>query len=143
MFILDSLMIAGIRWTLETVVTAAEAEMNDDSALRERLLEAEMQRELGDIDDETFRQVEADLLARIRDIKERRDGGAGPLAFGSAPLDTRDGTIDIEASVAGDFHEPATAADGAPAPRPAPAPRVAPSRRARTLPSRRASRRRT
>ena len=35
MFILDSLMISGIRWVLETAVTAAEAEMNDDSVLRE------------------------------------------------------------------------------------------------------------
>ena len=47
MFILDSLMISGIRWVLETAVTAAEAEMNDDSVLREQLLEAEMRREMG------------------------------------------------------------------------------------------------
>jgi hypothetical protein len=32
---------------LRTVVTAAEAEMNDDTALREQLLAAEMERELG------------------------------------------------------------------------------------------------
>ena len=45
MFVLDSLMISGIRWALETALTAAEAEMNDDSVLREQLLEAGMRRE--------------------------------------------------------------------------------------------------
>jgi len=58
MFILDSLMISGISWTLRTVVTAAEAEMNDDTALREALLEAEMRREIGEISDEEFAGLE-------------------------------------------------------------------------------------
>jgi hypothetical protein len=111
MFLLDSLMISGISWALRTVVTAAEAEMNDDTALREELLAAEMQRELGEITDEEFADIERDLLARIREIKERREGGAGPLEFGSGtPIETdQDGRFQIEASVSGDFHEPTTA----------------------------------
>ena len=109
MFILDSLMISGIRWALETALTAAEAEMNDDSVLREQLLEAEMRREMGEISDDDFRAFEADLLARIREIKERREGGAGPLAFGPQPIEAGDGTFQVEASVFGDFHDPATA----------------------------------
>jgi hypothetical protein len=108
MFLLDSLMIAGIRWALETTITAAEAEMNDDTALREQLLAAEMSREMGEISDEEFGGIEADLLARIREIKERREGGSGPLAFGGAqPLETSaDSRFQIEASVSGDFHDP-------------------------------------
>jgi hypothetical protein len=111
MFILDSLMIAGIRWALETTVAAAEAEMNDDTALREQLLAAEMSREMGEISDEDFREIEADLLARIREIKERREGGSGPLAFGGAePLETSEGSrFQVEASVSGDFHDAAGA----------------------------------
>jgi hypothetical protein len=111
MFLLDSLMISGIRWTLETVVTAAEAEMNDDSALREQLLEAEMRREMGELSDAEFARIEADLLARIRAIKEQREGGSGPLALGGAqPLETSPDTrFEIEASVSGDFHDPADA----------------------------------
>jgi hypothetical protein len=113
MFILDSLMISGIRWVLETTVTAAEAEMNDDTVLREQLLEAEMRREMGEITDEQFRDAESDLLARIREIKERREGGAGPLAFasGEAMETSPDTAFHIEASVSGDFH-----GDGAAAP---------------------------
>ena len=111
MFLLDSLMINGISWTLRTVATAAEAEMNDDTALREQLLAAEMQRELGEITDEEFADVERDLLTRIREIKERREGGSGPLEFGAGtPIETdEESRFQIEATVSGDFHEPADA----------------------------------
>jgi hypothetical protein len=100
-----------LNWVLDTVATAADAELNDDTVLREQLLEAEMRREMGEITDEEFAEVEADLLARIREIKERREGGAGPLAFGAGEaLDTSgDNTLQIEATVSGDFHEPANA----------------------------------
>ena len=106
MFILDSLMISGIRWVLETAVTAAEAEMNDDSALREQLLEAEMRREMGEITDAEFRDIETDLLARIREIKERRVSGSGPIDMGMQPLETTgDSQFQVEATVSGDFYE--------------------------------------
>jgi hypothetical protein len=123
-FLLDSLMIAGIRWTLSTVVTAAEAELNDDSALRDRLLEAELQREMGEISDHEFAEIEADLLRAIREIKERRDGGSGAFAFGGAhPIETgEDSRFQVEAEVAGEFHgeperadHPERAPGGAPA----------------------------
>ena len=106
MFILDSLMISGIRWALETALTAAEAEMNDDTVLREQLLEAEMRREMGEISDEEFTEIEADLLARIREIKERREGGSGPLAFGEGePMrPRRTKSFRSRLRVAGDFY---------------------------------------
>jgi hypothetical protein len=111
MFILDSLMIAGIRWALETTLTAAEAEMNDDTALRERLLEMELQREMGEITDQQFAAAEADVLARIRAIKTRREGGSQPLDLtGGGAIDTsQDIGFKVEASVSGDFHDPADA----------------------------------
>jgi hypothetical protein len=95
-------------WVLNTLTTAAEAEMNDDTALREQLLEAEMRREMGEISAEEFREAEADLLARIREIRARREGGEGPLTTG--PIETSpDSRFQVEASVTGDFHEPSTA----------------------------------
>jgi hypothetical protein len=111
MFILDSLMISGLKWVMNTVVTAAEAEMNDDTALREQLLDAEMRREMGEITDDEFADIEAELLARIREIKQRREGGAGPLTMkGAEPLEaSEDSRFQVEASVSGDFHEPAEA----------------------------------
>ena len=111
MFLLDSLLIDGISWTLRTVVSAAEAEMNDDTALREQLLAAEMQRELGEITDGEFADIERDLLSRLREIKERREGGSGPLELGAGtPIETdEESHFQIEATVSGDFHEPADA----------------------------------
>lgn len=96
-------------WVFRTVATAAEAELNDDTVLREQLLEAEMQREMGEISDEEFSEIEADLLARIRDIKQRREGD-GALSMGAHAIETTEGsTFQIEASVTGDFHQPADA----------------------------------
>ena len=74
MFILDSLLIGSLRFVLDKVVAAAEAEMQDDSALREQLLEAQMQLELGELSDEEFAEIERDLLARIREIKGQQQG---------------------------------------------------------------------
>jgi hypothetical protein len=99
-----------IGWVLNTLTTAAEAEMNDDSALREQLLDAEMRREMGEISDEEFQEIEADLVTRMREIKQRREGGSGPISMGTAPIETTaDSRFQVEASVSGDFHEPAEA----------------------------------
>ncbi len=99
-----------IGWVLNTLTTAAEAEMNDDTALREQLLDAEMRREMGEISSQEFEAIEADLLARIREIKERREGGSGPLSMSAEPMETTgESRVHIEASVSGDFHDPASA----------------------------------
>jgi hypothetical protein len=112
MFILDSLFLSGFRWVLDTVRTAAEAELDDDTALREELLAAEMRREMGEISDEEFAEIETDLLGRIREIKERREGGSGPIAFGADEDATRDAGFQVEATVSGDFHEPQSGDSG-------------------------------
>ena len=90
MFILDTLLIGSLRFVLDKVVAAAEAEMQDDSALREQLLEAQMQLELGEISDEEFAATERDILARIREIKGQQAG-----AITMSPRDQITG-VDIE-----------------------------------------------
>jgi hypothetical protein len=105
-FILDSLFISAFRWVLDTVTTAAEAEMNDDTALRDELLAAEMRRETGEISDAEFAAIETDLLARIRAIRERREGGSRPIALGAALESTPGTTFQVDATLSGDFHEP-------------------------------------
>ena len=74
MFILDSLLIGSLRFVLDKVVQAAEAEAQDDSALRDQLLEAQMRLELGEITNEEFADIERDVLAAIREIKRPRQG---------------------------------------------------------------------
>ena len=74
MFILDTLLIGSLRFVLDKVVQAAEAEANDDSALRDQLLEAQMRLELGEITDAEFAAIERDVLIAIREIKGRQQG---------------------------------------------------------------------
>ena len=74
MFILDTLLIGSLRFVLDKVVAAAEAEMHDDTALREQLLEAQMRRELGEISDEQLAGIERDIFARISEIRGRQPG---------------------------------------------------------------------
>jgi hypothetical protein len=74
MFILDSLLIGSLRFVLDKIVQAAEAESQDDSALRETLLEAQMRLELGEITEQEFSEIERDVLLAIREIKGRAQG---------------------------------------------------------------------
>jgi len=90
MFILDTLLIGSLRFVLDKVVQAAEAEMQDDSALRDQLLEAQMRLELGEITDDEFAVIERDVIAAIREIKGKQQG---PISM--SPQDKISG-VDIE-----------------------------------------------
>jgi hypothetical protein len=97
MFILDSLVIGGLRFVLDKVATVVDRELHDDTPLREELLAAEMRLELGELSREEFAVIEADIFARLRDIRERRQGGAA--------LSPSDHTITgIDATFEGDEH---------------------------------------
>lgn len=132
MFLLDSLLISGLRWTLDTIRTAADHEALDEGALRDRLLEAEMRRELGEIDDDAFRAVEADVLMRLRDLREQRGGSAAFDVAGTAADRSDAGGFTVEATIEGDFHAATASEDAVTA---APVPAVAAPRRARRAPS--------
>jgi len=89
-FILDTLLIGSLRFVLDKVAAAVDAEMRDDTPLREQLLEAQMRLELGEISEDEFGDIERDLLARIREIKGRQPG-----AISMSPRDKITG-VDIE-----------------------------------------------
>ena len=100
MFILDSLLIGGLRFVLDKLAAAVDTELNDDAALREQLLAAQMRVELGEMRQEEFDVFEADILLRLREIRERRQGSD------AAALSPSEYTITgIEASVVGDEHD--------------------------------------
>lgn len=99
MFILDSLLIGGLRFVLDKVAAAVDTELNDDRALREQLLAAQMRVELGEMTQEEFDLLEADILVRLREIRDRRQGSdAGPLSRAEYEI------TGIEASFEGDEH---------------------------------------
>ena len=99
MFLLDSLLVGGLRFVLDKVAAAVDTELNDDTALRDQLLAAQMRLELGEMTQSEFDALETDLLARLREIRERRQGSD------AAALSPKDYTITgIEATFEGDEH---------------------------------------
>jgi len=99
MLIIDSLLISGVRFVLDKVAAAVETELNDDGVLRERLLDAQMRVELGEMSQAEFDELEAEILVRIREIKERQRGGESAVI---SPKDMK--VTGIEASFEGDEH---------------------------------------
>jgi hypothetical protein len=77
LLIVDRMIVGGIRFVLGKIAAAVEAELNDDSRLREELLAQQMRLELGEITAEDFAAFEADVLQRLREIRERQLGEAG------------------------------------------------------------------
>ena len=106
MIILDTLLVGGIKFVLRKIVDAVESQLNDDSVLHEELLAAQMRLELGEITQEEFAEVEADILARLREIRERQRGlteeeagemritGIEATTFADEPADDEDGPPD-------------------------------------------------
>lgn len=77
MFLIDDLLLApvnGFKFILGQIQKLADQELNDDTVIKEQLLELEMRRELEEISDEEYREREAELFARLRVIKERQLG---------------------------------------------------------------------
>jgi len=77
MFLIDDLLMApvnGFKFILGQIQKLADQELNDDTLIKEQLLELEMRRELDEISEEEFQAREADLFARLRAIKQRQLG---------------------------------------------------------------------
>ena len=98
MFNLDSLLVGGLRIVLDKIAAAVDAELNDDTALREQLLASQMRLELGELTDAEFQAIQNDILARLREIRDRRQGGAGALSPHEYKI------TGVDASFEGDEH---------------------------------------
>jgi hypothetical protein len=97
MFILDTILVGGLRFVFDKIAAAVDTELNDDTHLRDQLLAAQMRVELGEMTQDEFEAFEADILARLREIRDRRQGA------GAATLSSKDYKITgIEATFGGD-----------------------------------------
>jgi hypothetical protein len=88
--------IAGIRWTLGKVQHVAEEQLTDDTAVKQELMELQMQLELGDIDDAEYLRREAELMQRLREIREWRERLGRPTAGGPVRVARDDAGGDAE-----------------------------------------------
>lgn len=101
MFLLDSLFMSGMKFVFEKIAAIADAEAFDETVLHDRLLRAQMQLEAGEISDEEFADVEAEVFERLRQIRAEKEGLPSVGDAGSG-----DYTITgIEATFEGDEHK--------------------------------------
>ena len=99
MFLLDSLLIGGLRFVFDKIAAVVDTELNDDTALREQLLAAQMRVEIGEMTQPEFETLETEILARLRDIRDRRQGGS---ATALSPSEYK--ITGIDATFEGDEH---------------------------------------
>jgi hypothetical protein len=97
-FILDTVLIGGLRFVFDKIAAAVDTELNDDTHLREELLAAQMRLDLGEMSQTEFDTFEADVLSRLRQIRESR--GVGPAAL--SPTEYK--ITGIDATFEGDEH---------------------------------------
>jgi hypothetical protein len=57
--------VRGLAWVFEQVVDEAEAQLHDPAGIRAELADAEAALERGEIDEETYEEVERELLDRL------------------------------------------------------------------------------
>ena len=67
---------AGIRYCLEKVLELAEQQMWDEDPVREQLILVNEAFEEGRMPEAEFREREAELLARLREIREHKKAAA-------------------------------------------------------------------
>jgi len=84
--------VAGIKWVLGKVQQVAEEEITDDAPIKQDLMELEMLREVGDISDAEFVEREAQIMARLRDVREWRERLGKPTSGGPVRVARDDAT---------------------------------------------------
>ncbi len=75
MFLIDDILLApvsGFKFILSQIQKMADQELNDDSLIKEHLIELQMRLELDEISEDEYKEREADLFSRLRAIKERQ-----------------------------------------------------------------------
>ncbi len=74
----------GAKWTLDKVDRVVREELTDDTPIKEDLMKLQIQLEMGEIDDAEYVKREAEIMVRLREVREWREKygmstGGGPV----------------------------------------------------------------
>ncbi len=74
----------GTRFTLDKIDRAVREQLTDDTPIKEDLMALQMKLEMGEIDDDQYMQQEAEIMQRLREVREWRERfgmsvGGGPV----------------------------------------------------------------
>jgi hypothetical protein len=72
------------KWTLDKVDRVVREELTDDTPIKEDLMKLQMELEMGEIDDAQYVEREAEIMRRLREVREWREKygmsiGGGPV----------------------------------------------------------------
>ena len=72
------------KWTLDKVDRVVREELTDDTPIKEDLMKLQMELEMGEIDDAQYVEREAEIMRRLREVRDWREQygmsiGGGPV----------------------------------------------------------------
>ncbi|MCA1635930.1 MAG: gas vesicle protein GvpG [Acidobacteria bacterium] len=105
MFILDDILlfpVNGFKFIMRQIQEIADRELNDESVLKQQLLELQMRLELEEISDEDYAEAERELFGRMRAIKMRQLEALGQVHT----AETSSIVIESGSDSEGGFYEP-------------------------------------
>jgi len=76
-----------MKFIFQQIADLADQELNDDTVVREQLLLLQLQLEEGDIEEADFIEQEAELLARLREIRARKRSEIEQVAAEEIPAE--------------------------------------------------------
>jgi hypothetical protein len=63
----------GTKWTLDKVDRVVREELTDDTPIKEDLMALQLKLEMGEIDDAEYVRREAEIMQRLREVREWRE----------------------------------------------------------------------
>src|ERR1043166_3392536 len=74
----------GTRFTLDKIDRAVREQLTDDTPIKEDLMALQLKLEMGENDDDQYVQQEAEIMQRLREVREWRERfgmsvGGGPV----------------------------------------------------------------
>jgi hypothetical protein len=79
----------GTQWTLEKVDRVVREQLTDDTPIKEDLMALHLQLEMGEIDDAEYVRREAEIMERLREVREWRERFG--MATSGGPVRVADG----------------------------------------------------
>ena len=105
MFLIDDILLApvnGFKFIMRQIQQLADKELNDESVIKEQLLELQVRLELEEISEEDYAEAERELFARLRVIKTRQLEALGQVHT----AESSSMVVEAGGDDAGDFYEP-------------------------------------
>jgi hypothetical protein len=74
--------IDGTMWTLDKVQRAVQEELVDDTPIKEDFMRLQLELDAGEIDEDEYLVREAEIMRRLREVREWRERFGMPTAGG-------------------------------------------------------------